>query len=256
MSPPCHPPPTPRRRRRSSGVLVGRAESRPPLHDTARQGRGTAHVHHRQAQRRRQVVGDPGRDRATEEDRVSVGRHLLTEAVPAREAVLDHQGREGQRDQGRDAVADGEAEGRLRTDLLDGADEHPARAGHRVLHLAAGGDDLEHLTAYGVTVGPTIGEMGGLELPERRRIEVEGLDPHPHLVGPELAPGVEALGRLGQGDRIVEDPVQPGRVARPPDFGIGAERRHVGVSSVGIAITRENLRPGIGLAACSPPTLT
>ena len=42
---------------------------------------------------------------------------------------------------------DGEAERRLRADLVDRADQHAAGAGDRVLHLAAGGDDVEHLGA-------------------------------------------------------------------------------------------------------------
>ena len=37
-----------------------------------------------------------------------------------------------------------------------------------------------------------------LELAERRRVEVEPLDADPDLVGPQLAAGVEPLGRLGQ----------------------------------------------------------
>ena len=102
------------------------------------QGRGAAHVHHRQAEVGRQVVGDPGGDRAAEEHGVPVARHLLGPAVPAGQAVLDHERGEGERDERGDAVADRQAQRRLGADLLDGADEHPARAGLRVLHLAAG----------------------------------------------------------------------------------------------------------------------
>ena len=68
------------------------------------------------------------------------------------EAVLDDERGEGERDQGGDPVARTEAERGLRPDLLDGADEHAAGAGLGVLHLAAGGDDVEHLGADPVAV--------------------------------------------------------------------------------------------------------
>ena len=94
--------------------------------------------------------------------------------------------------------------GRVRADLLDGADQHAAGAGLGVLHLAAGGDDVEHRLADPVAV-PVV---GALELAEGRRVEVQPLDAHPDLVGPQLAAGVEALGGLredaGGGDHPVE----------------------------------------------------
>ena len=101
------------------------------------------------AERSRQVVGKLGRDAAAEQDGVAVGRHLLAAAVPAGQPVLDDQRREGQRDQGGDPVADGEPERGALPHLLDGADEHAAGAGDRVVHLAAAAHDLEDLGAHG-----------------------------------------------------------------------------------------------------------
>ena len=152
-------------------------------HDPVRQRRSAADVHHRQAQVGRQVVGDPRGDRAAEQDGVPVARHLLGPAVPARQAVLDHQRGQGERDQRGDPVAHRQAQRRLRADLLDGADEHPARAGLRVLHLAARGDDVEHRAR---TASPSPSTWVPLELAERRRVQVEPLDADPHLVGPQL----------------------------------------------------------------------
>ena len=134
-----------------------------------------------------------------------------------------------QRDQGRDPVADCEAERRLGPDLLHGADQHAARAGHGVLHLPALGDDRQHLAAYGVAVHHVVVGVLALELAERRGVEVEGLDPDPHLVGPQLAPGVEAERCLRQVPtlrRVVADAVQAGGIARAPRGRIGAQRRH------------------------------
>jgi hypothetical protein len=51
------------------------------------------------------------------------------------------------------------------------------------------------------------------QLAEGRRIEVEPFDPDLELVGPELGPGVQPPGGLGQHHGVVEDPVQTGRVA-------------------------------------------
>ena len=63
------------------------------------------------------------------------------------QAVGDDERGQGQRDQRGDPVADGQAERRLGADLVDRADEHAAGPGDRVLHLAAGGDDVEDLGA-------------------------------------------------------------------------------------------------------------
>ena len=139
-----------------------------------------------------QVVGDHRGDRAAEEDGVAVGGDLLAAAVPALEAVLDHQRGQGQRDQRGDPVADGEAERRLRADLLDGADQHAAGAGHGVLHLAAGGDDVEHLRR---TASPSAVRRACLRSSWRNDAasRLSRLDADPHLVGPQLAAGVEPL---------------------------------------------------------------
>ena len=53
------------------------------------QGRRAAHVQHRQRQRAGQVVGQHGRDRPAEQDRVPGARHLLGPAVPAGQPVGD-----------------------------------------------------------------------------------------------------------------------------------------------------------------------
>src|SRR5262249_5485666 len=65
----------------------------------------------------------------------------------------------------------------LRADLGDAADQHPARSGDGVLHLAARLDDLHHLLA---DVAP-----GRLELAERRGVDVEVIDVDRELVGPQ-----------------------------------------------------------------------
>jgi len=63
--------------------------------------------------------------------------------------------------------------------------------------------------AHGVAIG-----VGALQLAERRGVEVEPLDADPQLVGPQLLAGVQPLGRLRQHDAVVEDTVQPRRIAR------------------------------------------
>ena len=111
-----------------------------------------------------------------------------------------------ERHERRDPVPHREAEGRVGADLGHGADEHAAGPRHGVLHLAALGDDREHLGADGIAVARVL--LG--ELAEGRRVEVEGLDVDPHLVGPQLRAGVEDAGGLGQRrPGGVEHPVQP-----------------------------------------------
>ena len=104
-----------------------------------------------------------------------------------------------------------QAERGLLPHLLDGADEHAAGAGLGVLHLAAGGDDRRAPRRAARRRRRRRRGVLALELAVRRRVEVELLHADPHLVGPQLAPRVEPLGRLGQHDPVVEDPVQPGR---------------------------------------------
>ena len=176
-----------------------------PLHDARRQRGRTAHVHDGHRQLAGQVVGDPCGDRAAEENRGALGRHLLRTAIPARQPVGDAQGRQRQGDQGRDPVADAQPERGLRTDLVDDADEHPARARDRVLHLAASADDLEHFGPHGVAV---TGVLGG-ELAKGCGVEVQQLDAYAQLVGGQRRIGVEPLGRLRQRSGGLEDAVQP-----------------------------------------------
>ena len=104
-------------------------------------------------------------------------------------------GRQGQGHQGGDPVAGLQAQRRLRPHLVDDADQHAAGARDRVLHLAASRDDLEHLPAYGRAVAVVLGG----ELAERRGVQVEPLDPQPHLVRADRRGGVQPLGGLRQG---------------------------------------------------------
>jgi len=121
-------------------------------------------------------------------------RHLLALAVPALQTVGDLQRRQRQRHQGRDPVALAEPERRVRTGLVDHADEHPAGAGDRVLHLAAGLDDVQDRPADRRTV--TAVRLGQLAV--RRGVQVQALDRDADLVGPDTGTGVEFLRRLRQ----------------------------------------------------------
>ncbi len=170
--------------------------------------RRPADVEHGQREWGGQVVGELCRDAAAEQDRVAVRRQLLAVAVPAGEVVLDDQRGQGQRHQRRDMVAHGEAERGPLPHLLDGADQHPARSGDGVVHLAAAADDLEHLGADGGTVATVL----LLELAEGSRVEVEALHADAHLVVEDLPGGVEPVGCLGQHAPGLEHPVQADRI--------------------------------------------
>ena len=76
------------------------------------------------------------------------------------------------------------------------------------------GDDVEHRARGRAAPSPAVGAG---ELAERRGVEVEPLDAHPHLVGPQLAAGVEALGGLR------EDPSASSTRCRP--VGVAGEQR-------------------------------
>ncbi len=124
-------------------------------HHPGGQRRCPAHVHHRERERDRHVAGEHRGDRAAEQDRMAVTRDLLTAAVPAGQPVGDGQRGEAERHQRGDPVAGGQPQRRLWPGLCHDAGEHPARAGHRVLHLAPLGDDAEHRGAHrgGVPAG-------------------------------------------------------------------------------------------------------
>jgi hypothetical protein len=138
---------------------------------------------------------------------VPLGRHLLTAAVPLRQAVGDLERRQRQRDQRGDPVALLDAERRVRADLLDRADQHAARTGDGVLHLAALGDDpqyglLDRLAVAVVLLG---------QLPVRRGVQVQPLDRDPDLVGPDLRPRIQSLRGLRQHADRFQDAVQADR---------------------------------------------
>ena len=54
-----------------------------------------------------------------------------------------------------------------------------------------------------------VAAVGPVELADGGRVQVQPLDPHPDLVGPQVVPGVEPLGGLGQDVPRSEDAVQP-----------------------------------------------
>ncbi len=72
---------------------------------------------------------------------------------------------------------DGQAQRGTGTDRVHGADQHAARAGDRIVHLAATGDDLQHLGFDRGGVGLAGHGVLFRQLPEARGVEVEPLDP-------------------------------------------------------------------------------
>jgi len=126
---------------------------------------------------------------------------------PAVEGVVDGQGGQREGDQGGDALAGVEAERRVGADLLDGAGQHAAGAGDGVLHLAAGGDDLEHGRPDLVRVAA----VGLADLAVGGGVQVQPVHPDPDLIGGDRATGVKLPGRLRQDAGRVQDAVQPER---------------------------------------------
>ena len=133
------------------------------------------------------------------------GTCSLRPSQPA-QPVGDRQRRQGQRDQRGDPVAGLEPQRRLGPDRLDGADQHAAGAGDRIVHLAAGTDDLQDLGADRRAVAAVLLR----QLPEAGRVEVEPLDRDPHLVGADL--------------RIAGPAARPPAAAHRPVRAPGADR--------------------------------
>ncbi len=197
-----------RRRERERARLAATAEhqhgpTRVPPHHTVRQRRCTTHVENGQRQFVGHVGRQHGRDRPPEQHRGPPARHLLVLAAPVLQPVVDLQGRQREADQRRDPVARLQPERRRRPDLQDRAEQHAARAGDRVLHLAALGDDVQHSLPDRVTIAVLLPE-----LPERRRVQVEPLDRDDHLVGRGDRVRVEPPRLLGQHTSRLEDAVQ------------------------------------------------
>ena len=132
------------------------------------------------ASSRRQVVGELGGDAAAEQDRVAVDRAPARRGRPsaARSSSITSGVRVSETRVAIRSPID-EPEGRALPHLLDGADEHAARAGDRVVHLAAAAHDLQHLARGPPRRRP---RACSRELPEGRGVEVEPLHPHPDLV--------------------------------------------------------------------------
>jgi len=138
--------------------------------------------------------------------------HPLSQAVPSGQAVGDLQRGQGQGHQRGNVVTDRKPERAPLPHLSDRSDEHAARAGDRVLHLAAGCHDVQDRRANRSSVDLVVcGAVNPGKLAIRGRIEVQGLDVNAHLVRPDLRRGVQALGSLGQRDlvsRWLENPMQ------------------------------------------------
>ena len=143
---------------------------------------------------------------------------------------------------------DREAERRVRADLLDGADEHAAGAGLGVLHLAAGGDDVEHLGADArvdrrrrACARSSWRYDAASRLSRSTRIRTSS--------GHSSARVSSRWAACGSTTGVVEDPVQAGRIT--------VTGGHGGGSSVDSGVLdRKILRRGIGRAAHSPRTLS
>ena len=96
-------------------------------HHTVAQGRRAAHIQRGHRQRCGQIVRKNGCDGASEQNGVTGRRDLLAAPVPGAQVVAHDQGRQGQRDERRNALSDLQAERRPRTtNSSTTPDEHPA----------------------------------------------------------------------------------------------------------------------------------
>jgi hypothetical protein len=135
---------------------------------------------------------------------VAFARDLLRTAVPGRQAVGDDQRGQGERDEGGYALAWFQAERGLWADLFYRAGQHAAGVGDGVLHLAAGGDDVQDGGADLVGVGG----VGLAELAVGGGVEVEAVYADADLVGSDRRAWVKLPGRLREDAWGVDHPVQ------------------------------------------------
>ncbi|MNY22614.1 hypothetical protein D3C86_1562370 [compost metagenome] len=99
-----------------------------------------AHVEHRHGELLGQIGRDLGEEALLEEEGAAHDLDLVRVPVDVADRFEEERGG-GQRDEGDDAIADRKVRARA-AHLGHAADEHAARAGDRVVHLAALGDDL------------------------------------------------------------------------------------------------------------------
>jgi hypothetical protein len=119
-------------------------------------------------------------------------------------------------------VASCETQRAGRANLRHRPDEHAARAGDRVLHLAARRHDVEDGGLDRCAIGAAARQLvDAAQLAIRGGVKIQDLDIDADLVRPDLRRGIQALGGLGQRDlvtRRLEDPVQThGRALSPGD---------------------------------------
>src|SRR5690348_190406 len=138
---------------------------------------------------------------------MTLARRLFRLAVPTAQAVGDGERGEGEWYEGGDALAWLQAQGGFWAGLFYRAGEHAAGVGDGVLHLAAGGDDVEDGGADLVRVVA----VGLAELAVGGGVEVEAVDPDPDLVGCDGGAGVEPPGGLREDAGRLQDAVQPER---------------------------------------------
>ena len=92
----------------------------------------------------------------------------------------------------------------VRTHLLDHSDQHAAGTGDRVVHLAAGTNDLGNLGAHGSTVTTVL--VG--QLAETGGVEVESAHSHADLPCAQRRVGVELPRGLREHAHGLQDTVE------------------------------------------------
>ena len=177
----------------------------------ARVRRRAVHVERGDNHRERQVVrhARPGHDRG--QDGAAADRDLRRVGVE-RANLVERQGDQAQRRERDDPVAGLEAvravgavalAGGIRgADRDDATDEHAARAGHRVVHLAPRQHDLGDPVRHPHGVG--LARLADLAV--TRRVEVQELDLEHELGRTRRTGAVEAIGSLRCGPSWLDHP--------------------------------------------------
>ena len=175
--------------------------------------RSAGDVEHRERDSVREIRGQLGKNPRREQDCMSLDINSIDLGMDLAN-LPDFQGRKGKRNKCRDPVPDLHRflfDRKFRPDLLDGSNEHPARAGNRIVVFSAPRNEREDVLLDLCQIAAA----SLRDLVEARRIDVETFDFNQELIGRYWKRSIELLSLLRESTLRTDYALKTKGIGRP-----------------------------------------